>query len=119
MTVFKHYVEQGNIPLFFTNSSEVLIEKVKEHPISEQHSIDVKGKNGAMLHIFCRDVKVGAQKIYVTLSGDEVAEQTFEVPIHTLHKFNFEGGVYRLRLDGVVDWKERADEAFISIVPLR
>jgi len=115
--VFKHYTEQGSLPIFFSNPSIVSIEKVLELPISEQHNIEVAGTQGGRLQVFCKDIKVGKQVAFFVLSSDGVAQPEMEVPIHASKQFVFEHKTYSLRLDGVIDWKQRADEAFISILP--
>lgn len=123
VAVFKHYVEQGSFPVFFSAASAVEIENIREFRISEQHQVDVVAVSGVHLNIFCKKVKVknpdGKSTVYFSISSGIAGDQEIEVPLHEEREFVFQGQSYFLQVDGVIDWKNRADDAFISIRPTK
>lgn len=115
LTMFKHYFDHGSFPLSFNaQPAPVALLNIRAFPIAQQQQLEFVHPQGK-LTVFCRDVQVAQKKASLVVRGQWSGSSDIELTMHGTRSFSVDGTRYTVKLDGIVDWQDRADEAFISI----
>jgi hypothetical protein len=113
--MFKHYFEHGTFPVAFgAQPTPVALLNIRAFPISQQQQLEFVHPQGRIT-VFCREVQVAQQKASFIVRGQWSGSSVIELPMHGTRIFSMDGTRYTVKLDGIVDWQDRSDQAFISL----
>ena len=111
----KHTLANGALPAVRNaQPSLVALLNIRAFPISARQNLEFIHPQGK-LTLFCRDIKTAQQKADFIVRGLRNGDNAFELPMHGSHTISLDGARYRVTLDGIVNWREGGDQAFISI----